>query len=477
MKKVLVTGYFKTIHSGHVRLLKFASNLGGKLIVGVNVNYESDVEHRWQSDALMSFGIIDEIVFFDGDVPELLESVKPDVVVKGLEFATKSNIEEEYLLRTGGKLIFSSGQSMIEDDFPDKDLDASPLNFRKLNSNSLLKLLADADRLQEIVESFRKVKVCVIGDVIVDEYINCRILGLSQEEPLPVASPIDSKRFIGGAAIVAAHQSTLGAETTLLTVMGDDSEANWIADEMKAAGVNLKYVKDNARPTTLKQRYRRGQQTLFKLSRLSEQSIVNETREEFLELVKRNISEVDLVVFSDFSYGIIDEELVKLVVEYCTQNGVLVCGDSQSSSQIGLLSRFFKISLLTPTEYEARQELRNPNDGLAVIAEELRRKLEVGNLILKLGADGILVQYWNSAKEDIATEQIPALNHHPIDTSGAGDSLLAISALSLAIEDNILNAAFLGSIGAGLQISRVGNTPLTKLELLKELNNYRKIRN
>ena len=470
-KIILVTGYFRTIHAGHVRLLRFASSLGENLIVGIIRNTEVQEDVSWQKDALYSLGIISKIEIFNGDIESLVRKIKPNVIVKGLEFSALHNVEADLMNEIGGELIFSSGHSLVEEDHNNKKKVDQLLDFSRIQHNPHKSNVFTEHNLKNLIESFRGLRVCVIGDVILDEFINCRILGLSQEEPLAVASPIDTSRYAGGAAIVAAHQASLGAQTRLLTVMGEDAEARWIADKAKSYGIELNYVQDKNRPTTLKQRYKRGSQTLFKLSRLSEQRIINKVRESFLKLVEDSLHNTDLVVFSDFSYGVVDAELVKFVVEICKNRGIPVCADSQSSSQIGVLSRFSNVDLLTPTEFEARQELRNPNDGLAYIAEELRQRIKAKHLILKLGSDGILLQSFDEKNSSVLTQQIPAFNPHPVDTSGAGDSLLAIASMSLARGANIELAATLGSIGAGIQVSRSGNTPISKEELTREVIN------
>ncbi len=141
--------------------------------------------------------------------------------------------------------------------------------------------------------------------------------------------------------------------------------------------------------------------------------------------------------------------------------------DSQSSSQVGDVSRFQGMQLITPTEREARLATRNADDGLVVLAEQLRRRSQAENVLLKLGEEGVLIHA--GTDKSWLTDRIPAMNAAPRDVAGAGDCLLMASALCLACGGNIWEASVMGSLAAAVQVGRIGNTPIQREELLKEL--------
>jgi sugar/nucleoside kinase (ribokinase family) len=147
------------------------------------------------------------------------------------------------------------------------------------------------------------------------------------------------------------------------------------------------------------------------------------------------------------------------------ENGILISADSQTSSQIGNLSQFSGVDLITPTEVEARMELKDQSSGLAIIVEKLRLHMNVASILLKLGSDGVLVHGTDAQGRMMATDAIPSLNPNPVDTSGAGDSMLAAASLALAIERNLSKAGLLGSVTAAVQISRTGNIPIEQANL------------
>jgi bifunctional ADP-heptose synthase (sugar kinase/adenylyltransferase) len=137
---------------------------------------------------------------------------------------------------------------------------------------------------------------------------------------------------------------------------------------------------------------------------------------------------------------------------------------------MGDVTRFKGMRLITPTEREARLALRDNSSGLVVLAEALRRQAKAQQVFIKLGAEGMLIYGREKRSKEDITDQLPAFNSAPKDVAGAGDSLLACSSLTLATGGNIWQSAYLGSLAAACQISRLGNSPLSAAQLLTELS-------
>ena len=143
--------------------------------------------------------------------------------------------------------------------------------------------------------------------------------------------------------------------------------------------------------------------------------------------------------------------------------------DSQTSSQVGDVTRFKNMYLLTPTEHEARVGLRDYNSGLVVLANELQQQANVKQLFITLGQEGLLIHAPSANGSRYLTDRLPAFAHSPKDASGAGDSLLTCASMALAVGANVWQSAYLGSIAAACQVSRVGNLPLSVEELITEI--------
>ena len=327
------------------------------------------------------------------------------------------------------------------------------------------------ESLKEIIDKFSTLKVCVIGDLIVDEYITCEPLGMSQEDPTIVVSPIDTTRFIGGAGIVAAHAAGLGANVEFIAISGNDDAQIFSQDKLKKFGVPTCLIVDDNRPTTVKQRFRSKGKTLLRVSHLHQTAISSELQGCIFQKVKSVINSIDLLVFSDFNYGCLPQKLVDDVSSLAKSNGVMLAADSQSSSQLGDISRYKEMDLITPTEREARISTRNNEDGLVILAEQIREQSLAQNVLLKIGEEGVLIQTTDGNSTDRwLTDRVVALNTSPKDVAGAGDSLLISSALTLATGGTIWDAAAIGSLAAAIQVGRVGNTPLQSKELIRELH-------
>ena len=465
---VLISGQFNVLHPGHLRLMQFAKAYGGRLVVAVTsdriAGKSAHVPQDLRLIGVQSNALIDEAFIADEEINNVILRLRPDIVVKGKEHEALSNPELDALNSYGGLLVFSSGES----NFSTLDLirrEFSETDYRTIKYPDAFALRHNIDvlKLKKSLEKLAQLRVLVIGDVIVDEYITCQPLGMSQEDPTLVVTPVDSVKFIGGAAIVAAHAAGLGAAVTLISVTGQDASQDFVATSLNSYRVDASLYEDAIRPTTLKQRYRAKGKTLLRVSHLHESAISTHLQNQIYTKFETLVNEIDLLVFSDFNYGCLPTELVNNMIALARQHKIYIAADSQSSSQVGDIGRFKGVNLITPTEREARLSVRNREDGLVVLAEELMRAMSVENVLLKLGEEGLLVHTHTHA--EWVTDRIEALNTQPKDVAGAGDSLLITSAMALASGSTIWEAACLGSIAAAVQVGRVGNTPLSLADL------------
>ena len=473
-RTVFVSGNFNVLHPGHLRLLRFARECGERLIVAVNsdriAGNAAHVPELLRLEGVQSNSWVDEAFVTDTAVTEVIARLRPDVVVKGKEHEVRFNPELTALEQYGGRLLFSSGETMFSSlDLLRKEFSETDLRSIALPHSYLERHGIEKTRLRALLHQFASMKVCVVGDLIVDEYITCEPLGMSQEDPTIVVTPVDSARFVGGAGIVAAHAAGLGAQVYFATVTGTDASREFALNKLAAAGVHAHLLADDSRPTTLKQRFRSKGKTLLRVSHLHQGAISTQLQTRLLEYLEEAMQGANLLVFSDFNYGCLPQTVVDKTILMARARGVMLAADSQSSSQVGDVSRFHDMDLLTPTEREARISTRNREDGLVVLAQALREQSSVRNILLKLGEEGLLIHAGSETSSEWLTDRIGVLNSAPKDIAGAGDSLLIASALTLACGGSIWEAACLGSLAAAVQVGRVGNTPIQHEELHQEL--------
>lgn len=470
---VFVSGNFNVVHPGHLRLLKFASDCGDFLVVGVHPDHWARgaiISEDLRLEAVRSISFVD-FAFVLAEPPEsFIARLKPAFVVKGKEHEATENPERAAVEAYGGKLLFSSGDVVFS------SMDLIKREFVEPNLSSIVKPHDFPQRhgfavgeLARTLERFPSLRVTVIGDLIVDEYVNCDPLGMSQEDPTIVVTPIRRDRFVGGAGIVAAHARGLGADVRFFSVGGTDAECGFARTELESSGVVANILDDESRPTTLKQRYRASGKTLLRVSHLKQHAINRDLAARLVDAVQQGLASTDLLIFSDFNYGCLPQPVVDEIAAAASRRGVLMVADSQSSSQVGDVSRFRGMALLTPTEREARLAVRNFEAGLVVLAESLRTKSGAKNVIVTLGPEGLLIHAPHLDESAWITDRLPAFNQAPKDPAGAGDSLLCCASMALAVGTDIWRSAYMGSLAAACQAGRLGNLPLTAKELKAEI--------
>src|SRR6185369_14841069 len=217
-----ISGNFNVVHPGHLRIFKYAKEIADFLVVAVNrdgapgVNVPATV----RMEGIHSISSIDHALLLDGLPEEFIRALKPDVVVKGREFETRANSEQAVVDSYGGSLVFSSGEmrftsvGLLQSEYFGK-------NFSTVNvpPEYLRRHAFDHAAVKASLSQFSGMRVFVIGDLIIDDYITCDPLGMSQEDPSIVVTPIETRTFVGGAGIVAAHAHGLGADVHYSTVV------------------------------------------------------------------------------------------------------------------------------------------------------------------------------------------------------------------------------------------------------------------
>lgn len=473
-RTVFVSGNFNIVHPGHLRVLRFAAECGDYLIVGVHGNKTDGhtlLDEKFRLDGVLSITWVDFAFILRDSSEAFIKELKPSIVVKGREHEEAYNPEAEAVKSYGGKLLFSSGDvsfslvELLQDE------------SKRLISPSIVRHDAFMKRhgfnwydLSRTLKSFERLKIVVIGDTIVDEYINCDPLGMSQEDPTIVVTPVSKNRYIGGAGIVAAHARNMGATVNFFSVLGKDETVQFARSKLDEYAVTSFILEDESRPTILKQRFRCSGKTLLRVNHLRSHPISKELQEQLQNNLFELLDDIDLLIFSDFNYGILPQPFVDRVVKKCREKNIMMVADSQSSSQIGDVSRFKHMFFLTPTEREARLAVRDFESGLVVLAEKLRKQASAENILITLDKEGMLIHEGIPNREQWETDRLKAMNPVVIDPAGAGDSLLTCSALAAASGADIWQCAYLGSLAAACQVERTGNIPISIEDLMAKMS-------
>ena len=469
-----ISGVFQVVHPGHIRLFQTAKSLADILIIGILADdmISSVVTQQERLMNISNINSIDRIILVEGNLEEILLALEPNYVVKGKEFEDVQNEEKSIVEKYGGNLIFSPGNiGLLSEKIYSSEIKTD--DNKQLISDHLY-LTKHNVKKSEIKEYFAKtssLKVLVLGEVIVDEYINCEPLGMSQEDPTIVVSPLENNKFFGGAGIVAAHAASIGCDTHLISVIGNDEAGEFSLKKAEEFNIKHAFFKDISRVTPLKKRYRALGKTMLRVNHLRQHNISDQIAADVFEATCNALDNADLLIFSDFSYGVLTDKLVDKIKAECFKKNVMIAADSQSSSQFGDISKYSDVTVLTPNEREARLALRDFDSGLENLARNLQEKLKIKHLVITLSKEGVLLKTRTKNEqhnEEFKTDRIRALNQNPVDVAGGGDSFLVTTSIMLAAGMNIYKSIYVGSVAAGIQVSRIGNTPITKGEIENE---------
>lgn len=271
----------------------------------------------------------------------------------------------------------------------------------------------------------------VVGDVVLDEYIFGQAKRLSREAPIPVLEFTRRSYIPGGAANPANNIAALGATTLLASVIGDDNEGQQLCDLLRNAGVDPSCIlTEPGRPTTVKTRIisessLRFSQQLARIDRIDRQPIHEETATALLDQIATRIDQVDAVLCSDYLSGLLTPTLATTLTQLCREHKVLLTVDAQ-----GELAKYKGAGLLRCNNDEAAAYLSRAitsEDDYRAALNDLLHELAPDLVIVTRGRDGLSMQ--GRSQPYI---YVPAHRVEAADTTGAGDTFIAIMTLALA---------------------------------------------
>ena len=477
-KAILCHGVFDVVHPGHLRHLSYAKSKADILIVSVTSDrhikkgvYRPHVPENIRALNLAALEMVDYVIIDDSPTPlENIKKIRPNFFAKGFEYsgsglpiATKE--ESLAVAEYGGKIVFTPG---------DLVLSSSRLIEQQAPNLKLEKIISimqtydfDFSDISKVLEEFKNIKVHVVGDTIVDTYTETTMIGGQIKTPTISVRYLDSKSYVGGAGVVALHLKSAGAQVTFTTLLGEDSQAQFVESELKSAGVLVNKILENSRPTTEKKAIICNGYRLLKLDKLDNTPISSEVSNKFVKYIES--VPTDLIVFSDFRHGIFHKQSIsELTASISSQ--VFKVADSQVASRWGNICDFIDFDLITPNEREARFSLGDQDSTIGLLAGELHRVSKCKNLILKLGAKGLIGLADSKFEGNAVMISLDSFSENLVDAVGAGDALMAYSALTLKVSKSLPMAAIVGNIAAACESDLNGNIPIKQSDVLKKLN-------
>ena len=479
-KIALCHGTFDLVHPGHIRHLIYAKNKVDVLIVSITsdkyVIKKKDgtfVPENLRAENLAVLEFVD-YVFIDYDFTPInsIRKIKPDYFVKGYDYSSKTNInpktlsEKKTVEKYGGKILFSPGDIIYSSTKFQKETKPD-LKIEKIIS-LLNNELSSIKSIKKLIEKKNMLNVHIIGDLIIDKYNFCNLIGQSTKTPTFSVRPIKSNLYVGGAGIVAKHFKSLGANVTLTTLVGNDKLKKFALNDLKKFGIKLNLITHQNKPTTLKERFWSDNYKLLQVDYL-DNSIIDDF---YIDKIKKLIKKVktDLIVFNDFRHGIFNSKTAEIFSQVIKKK-VIKVADSQVSSRWGNILDFQKFDIVFPNEAEARFSLADQDSGIRYIGTKILKLSKSKNVVLKIGDKGSMI-FHDTGINPRDFFPLDSFVNNKVDTIGAGDAYLAATSYFYAITKNITISAIIGNFAATIASEREGNIPIKKKEIISILNKY-----
>ena len=312
----------------------------------------------------------------------------------------------------------------------------------------------------EWVRRISGMRVLVLGDVMLDTYLACRALGVADEAPVPLLEIQSQSQALGGTANVARNLARLGAHTTLVGLVGGDSEGETVRRLLRESGVDG-FLLQTQRPTIHKTRVLSGDHYYL---RLDEEELSPLTEAEQVALaaqVEAQLNQADLLVVSDYDKGLLSPGLAERIERLARDCGRRIVADLKPPNALA----WRHLDLIAPNLSEARSlcTLLDPggesDHDAETIAQTLRSRLGCA-VVLTMGSQGMVV-----APSSGSPSRLEALCRSPVEVSGAGDTVLATLAATLAAGADLHQAARLANLAASISVSRPGTHAVSAAEL------------
>lgn len=476
----LCHGVFDLVHPGHLIHLQQAKAMTDVLVVSITAaEYVRKGPGRpyFNDDMRLNFlsalECIDYVMLSECyTVNDIVESVEPDLYIKGQEYAAEDdditgNItpERELVERHGGKIAYTAGDVFSSTKLINTVLSALPEDVLKY-MEQFVKNYSMYD-IRKYTKKAEKFRVLVVGDVIIDKYTYCNMQGLMSKDMGYSTRLGYSEEYLGGAAAVARHLSSFTENVTLMSIVGsEDSVRLKFMDEITDK-MRLKLTYSGKFPTIVKHRYltrnakREEYRKIFSVSNIPDpMEYETEVKETFYKDLEDKLKESDVVFLCDFGHGLVDEKARGLIQEKAKYL-VLNCQTNSSNYGLNIITKYNRADAFTLDQKELKLAypayLIDEQAALKKLANHLR-----GNGWLTRGSEGA----YGIAGDCIY--KCPAFTLNVKDTIGAGDAFYSVAGLYQAAGAPAELGTFMGNIAGALGANIVGNKEaVEKVNVLK----------
>lgn len=320
--------------------------------------------------------------------------------------------------------------------------------------------------LDKLFADISKLKVAIIGDVMLDTYWWGTVDRISPEGPVPVVAVTKREQRIGGAGNVALNVSCLGADVTLLTVLGKDEEGEKLKSLLEKNNIDARLILfSNKRITSNKIRIIGRNQQMMRLDAEVTNDLEMSDEERLINSIEKYIEtkNPDVIILQDYNKGVLTLPVIKRVIELCRKKNIVCTADPKRKNFFAYIG----VTIFKPNLKEVKESLHILSDEineevLTEIHQQLKQKLDHSISLITLSEKGMFYE------DETGSKIIPSHLRNVADVSGAGDTVIAIASLIYAATKDLHLSAEIANIAGGMVCEEVGTAAIDKAKLLEE---------
>jgi rfaE bifunctional protein kinase chain/domain/rfaE bifunctional protein nucleotidyltransferase chain/domain len=477
-------GVFDLLHIGHIKHFKEAKSFGQILIVSITpdefVNKGPGRPAFTTALRLEAIAALESVDYVFANKwatsEEVIKIIQPNIYCKGPDYKNhedditgKIKDEKAAVEMYGGKILYTDDITFSSSNLLNK--------YGDLHSQELELFISGIakqntyDSIASKLEELKKLKVLVIGETIIDQYVFCEALGKSGKEPVLVVRDLETQEYLGGSLAIARHLSDFCSEVSVLSFLGEKHEYESFIEDKIEDNIHLNLLGKSNSPTIVKRRFvdHIDRKKILGVYSINDNSLTKEEESEFIESFDRLYKEHDLIIISDYGHGIITPKIAK----YISKKSKFISLNAQvNAANIGThnIRKYNDIDCLIVNATELQHEMRQREGDIEKLAAKLKNAVNANYISVTKGREGAFLL---NDKETIFN--CPGFALEVVDKIGSGDALLALLSVGIytKIEEDL--ALFIASIAAAQSVESIGNSsPVNKIKLLKTISHFLK---
>lgn len=459
-------GTFDLLHLGHVRHFQAARALGDALIVTVTADrFVNKGPGRpvfgevARAEMLASLEYVDWVAINDApDAVNAINEIRPDIYVKGPDYQEpegdvtgKIIFERQAAEAYGGRVHFTDGET-----FSSTELLNRHFNIYEPHVRDHLRALRDDGglaRMLELIEEVRDYHVVLVGDAIIDEYDYVLPMGKPPKESIIGARYQDREIFAGGVFAAANHVASICAHVDVITCLGAEGSYEQVIREALRPNVRLHTVYRPGASTTIKRRFvdPSNVRKLFEVYVMDDEPLPRDVQYELDTMITSLVPEGRVTVATDFGHGMLSRSSVQALVD----NARFLAVNAQSNSANwghNLITKYPRADYVCIDAPEARLAIGDRYSKIGDVAHMVASQIECPRIVITHGRHGCVTLERNDV-----VHMIPALASKVVDTVGAGDAFLSVTAPLAAAGGVLRQVGFIGNVVGALKVEIVGH--------------------